>query len=132
MDFGEGLPGSGRNESDAWSYFFIDSVDKDDEGNYLLSARNIAAVFKINGTSGEVIWQLGGFHGGSSFELHPEDAFAFQHHARFCGRRENGNIEIISLFDNGAHTAPVKTHPFSRALFYEINHAKVQQGPSER
>ena len=85
----------------------------------------MAAVFKINGTNGEVIWQLGGLRGGSNFELQPEDRFAYQHHARFRGRRENGNIETISLFDNGDHSAPVnKTHPSSRARVYEIDHNK--------
>ncbi|KAL6362774.1 hypothetical protein LRP88_04079 [Fusarium phalaenopsidis] len=124
LDFGAGLPGSGRNETDAWNYFHINSVDKDDEGNYLLSARNIAAIFKINGTSGDIIWQLGGFHGGSSFQVSPEDRFSFQHHARFRGRSPDGSLEFISLFDNGAHSAPFKIHPFSRARYFELDHNK--------
>lgn len=99
-------------------------MDKDDEGHYLLSARNVAAVFKINGTSGEVIWQLGGFHGGSSFDIPEEDRFAFQHHARFRGRSASGHLEYISLFDNGAHSAPIKTYPHSRARIFELNHNK--------
>ncbi|EGX90200.1 hypothetical protein CCM_06619 [Cordyceps militaris CM01] len=123
LDFGPGLPGSGRNETDAWNYFHINSVDKDDEGNYLISARNVAAVFKINGTTGDIIWQLGGYQGGSDFALAGEDIFAFQHHARFRGRSADGATERISLFDNGAHSAPVnKTHPASRARVYELNH----------
>ncbi|CAH0055885.1 unnamed protein product, partial [Clonostachys solani] len=123
LDFGPGIPGSGRNETDAWNYFHINSVDKDNEGNYLISARNLAAVLKINGTSGNVIWQLGGYQGGSDFALREEDIFAFQHHARFRGRSDDGNIETISLFDNGAHSAPInKTHPTSRARIYELNH----------
>ncbi|KAI9148812.1 hypothetical protein HJFPF1_10854 [Paramyrothecium foliicola] len=122
LDFGDGLPGSGRNETDAWNYFHINSVDKDDEGNYLISARNVAAVFKINGTSGEVIWQLGGLKGGSSFKLIPHDQFGFQHHARFHGRSSDGRYETISLFDNGAHSASIQTHPYSRARIYEIDH----------
>jgi hypothetical protein len=117
------LPGSGRNETDAWNYFHINSLDKDDEGNYLISARNIAAVLKVNGTTGEVIWQLGGLKGGSSFKLAAEDQFAFQHHARFNGRSSDGRFEIISLFDNGAHSAPFKTHPHSRARIYQIDHS---------
>ncbi|KAL2679065.1 hypothetical protein Neosp_009821 [[Neocosmospora] mangrovei] len=124
LDFGIGLPGSGRNETDAWNYFHINSVDKDDEGNYLLSARNVAAIFKINGTSGDIIWQLGGFHGGSSFQISQEDRFSFQHHARFHGRSPDGSLEFISLFDNGAHSAPFKTHPFSRARYFQLDHDK--------
>ncbi|KAJ3956856.1 hypothetical protein N0V92_006570 [Colletotrichum tropicale] len=122
LDFGAGLPGSGKSETDAWNYFHINSVDKDDEGNYLISARNVAAVFKINGTSGEIIWQLGGFHGGSSFALASEDVFGYQHHARFRSRSTDGKIEVISLFDNGAHSAPQKTNAFSRGRIYQLNH----------
>ncbi|KAJ0307950.1 hypothetical protein COL516b_003925 [Colletotrichum fioriniae] len=122
LDFGEGLPGGGKTETDGWNYFHVNSVDKDDEGNYLVSARNTAAVFKINGTNGEIIWQLGGFHGGSSFTLPKEDVFGYQHHARFRSRSSDGNIEVISLFDNGAHSASVKTNPFSRGRIYQLNH----------
>lgn len=99
-------------------------MDKDDEGNYLISARNMAALYKINGTSGDVIWQLGGLKGGSDFELFAEDIFAYQHHARFRGRSEDGGKEIISLFDNGAHSAPVKTHPTSRVRIYELDYLR--------
>ncbi|KXH57521.1 hypothetical protein CSAL01_08754 [Colletotrichum salicis] len=97
LDFGEGHPGGGRTEADGWNYFHVSSVDKDDEGNYLVSARNMAAVFKINGTSGDIIWQLGGFHGGSSFMLSREDVFGYQHHA-------------------------LSTNPFSRGRVYQPNH----------
>lgn len=124
LDFGEGLPGTGLNESDGWNYFHINSVDKDDEGNYLVSARNMAALYKINGTRGDVIWQLGGLNGGSDFELSAEDVFAYQHHARFRGRSEDGGKEIITLFDNGAHSAPVKTHPTSRVRIHELDHLR--------
>lgn len=124
LDFGEGLPGTGRNESDGWNYFHINSVDKDDQGNYLISARNMACLFKINGTSGDIIWQLGGLKGGSDFDLSEEDVFAFQHHARFRGRSDDGNKEVISLFDNGAHSAPIKTHKTSRARIYELDHRR--------
>ncbi|KAG7102267.1 hypothetical protein HYQ45_010115 [Verticillium longisporum] len=112
-DFGPGLPGSGRNETDAWNYFRINSVDKDDEGHYLLSARNITALFKINGTSGEIIWQLGGYRGGSDFEIAETEGFAFQHHARFRGRSLDGSLETISFFEM-AHTQPQSR--FARTL----------------
>lgn len=116
--------GSGRTESDAWNYFHVNSVDKDDEGNYLVSARNMASVYKLNGTSGEVIWQLGGLHGGADFEFEnsEDDIFGYQHHARFRGRSVDNSIERISLFDNGAHSADVKTHSTSRARIYELNY----------
>ncbi|CAK7204113.1 hypothetical protein SEUCBS139899_006867 [Sporothrix eucalyptigena] len=116
--------GSGRSESDAWNYFHVNSVDKDDEGNYLVSARNMATVYKLNGTSGEVIWRLGGLHGGADFEFEDpnNDLFGYQHHARFRGRSSDGSVEWISLFDNGAHSPDVQTHPSSRGRMYELDY----------
>lgn len=96
-----GQAGSGYNSSDAWDYFHINSVDKDDEGNYLISARDANAVYKIDGRTGSIIWQLGGK--SSNFTLGDNVFFAFQHHARFHSRSPDGKREVISLYDNSAH-----------------------------
>ncbi|KAL4783402.1 ASST-domain-containing protein [Aspergillus varians] len=110
-----------RSSLDAWNYFHINSVDKDDEGNYLISARNYAALFKINGTSGEILWQLGG--SGSDFDVPPSAKFAYQHDARFRYRSSDGRIERISLFDNAYHSQPGRSiNPFSRARYIELDH----------
>lgn len=120
-----GQAGSGYNSSDAWDYFHINSVDKDSEGNYLISARDACAVHKINGTTGEIIWRLGGIK--SDFDLGPNVKFCFQHHARFVSK--DGDIEVISLYDNSAHGTEngrgheVRTHPFSQGKIIEVNTA---------
>ncbi|KAH8693544.1 ASST-domain-containing protein [Talaromyces proteolyticus] len=112
---------SARTSADAWNYFHINSVDKDDENNYLISARNYATIFKINGTDGEIIWRLGGTH-GSDFEIPRDVEFAYQHDARFRYRSPDGSIERISFFDNAAHSAGRRINPFSRARYVELNH----------
>ncbi|KAF2487564.1 ASST-domain-containing protein [Neohortaea acidophila] len=94
-----GQAGSGYNSSDAWDYYHINSVDKDKAGNYLLSARDACTVHKVNGTDGSIIWRLDGKR--SSFKLGKGVKFCFQHHARFL--HQEGDIEIISLYDNSAH-----------------------------
>ncbi|RAQ45711.1 hypothetical protein AFGD_005743 [Aspergillus flavus] len=120
-----GQAGSGYNSSDAWDYFHINSVDKDSEGNYLISARDACAVHKINGSTGEIIWRLGGVK--SDFDLGPNVKFCFQHHARFVSR--DGDKEVISLYDNSAHGtengrgSEVHTHPFSQGKIIEVNTA---------
>ena len=48
--------GNGLAEDTPWDYFHINSVDKDADGNYLISARDACAIHKINGTDGEIIW----------------------------------------------------------------------------
>ncbi|PWY75975.1 arylsulfotransferase [Aspergillus eucalypticola CBS 122712] len=120
-----GQAGAGYNSSDAWDYFHINSVDKDTDGNYLISARDACAVHKIDGSSGEIIWRLGGVK--SDFELGPNVNFCFQHHARFVSK--DGDSEIISLYDNSAHGTEngrgheVHTHPFSQGKIIKVNTA---------
>lgn len=95
-----GQAGSGYNSSDAWDYFHINSVDKNAEGDYIVSARDACAIHKINGTSGEIIWRL---HGKKSdFKVDKDAEFCFQHHARWLPS-DDQSIEIISLYDNSAH-----------------------------
>ncbi|CEL07728.1 hypothetical protein ASPCAL10883 [Aspergillus calidoustus] len=102
----------------SWDYFHLNSAAKDTDGNYLISGRNVAAIFKINGTDGSVIWQLGGPL-GSDFEDIPDDAgFAFQHDARIRYRSEDGTIERISLFDNEAQGQA------SKVRYIELDHEK--------
>ncbi|KAL2136222.1 hypothetical protein VTI74DRAFT_4852 [Chaetomium olivicolor] len=96
-----GQAGSGYNSSDAWDYFHINSVDKDGDGNYLISARDACSVLKINRTSGEVVWRLNGKK--SDFKLGKGVEFCFQHHARWLQQDRGDGVEIISLYDNSAH-----------------------------
>ncbi|CRG88308.1 hypothetical protein PISL3812_05337 [Talaromyces islandicus] len=118
-----GQAGSGFNSSDAWDYFHINSVDKDSDGNYLISARDACSIHKVNGTSGEIIWRLAGKQ--SDFDLGPNADFCFQHHARFVAQEEDE--EIISLYDNSAHGTEdgrgheVHTNRFSQGKILRLN-----------
>lgn len=86
--------GTGHNSSDALDYFHINSIDRDSSHNYLVSARHASTIYYINGTSGSIIWRLGGKQ--SNFTLGPGVEFNFQHHARFL----QNSSTLISLFDN--------------------------------
>lgn len=101
----EGQAGSGYNSSDAWDYFHINSVDKDENGDYLLSARDAASLYKIDGNTGNLLWKLGGLPGitSSDFENDKNLTFSFQHHARYLSTSEDGTKQLISLYDNSAH-----------------------------
>ncbi|RDW59237.1 hypothetical protein BP5796_12161 [Coleophoma crateriformis] len=92
----------GVNSTDAWDYFHINSVDKNAEGDYLVSARHTSTIYKINGTSGQVIWRLGGK--SSDFVLLKDLKFGYQHDARFRHQSTDGEITIISFFDNSARS----------------------------
>ncbi|KAJ5939675.1 hypothetical protein N7466_002809 [Penicillium verhagenii] len=116
-------PYNGRSAVDGWHYFLINSVDKDDEGNYLISARHYSAILKINGTTGEIIWQLGG-NNGSTYEISSGLEFSMQHDARFRFRSPDGSVEGISFLDNanGNGNSSGKGGPISKARYIELNH----------
>ncbi|KAH6973440.1 ASST-domain-containing protein [Ilyonectria sp. MPI-CAGE-AT-0026] len=96
-----GHAGDGQNSTSAWDYFHINSVDKDSQGNYLISARHASALYKVNGKTGEIMWKLGGQ--GSSFTYAEDLTFGFQHDARFAKKSSSGgDVEFVSLFDNAA------------------------------
>jgi hypothetical protein len=80
----------------------LNSVEKDDKGNYLISSRYLCALFYINGIGGSVIWQMNGQMDEYKFQGYRNNtfSFAFQHHSRFHSR--NDSTAIISIFDNGS------------------------------
>jgi hypothetical protein len=60
----------------------------------MISSSFCQAVFKINGTTGDVIWKLGGIN--STFDLGSNATFHYEHDARWIIENEK-----LSLFDNG-------------------------------
>jgi hypothetical protein len=98
----------------AYDYFHVNSIDVDQDGNLLVSARNTWAVYKIDRRSGETIWRLGGKR--SDFEMAEGTRTAFQHDAR---RHKDGTITI---FDNGAHP---QVHEQSRAIQLRLDEEEM-------
>ena len=78
---------------DPFDYFHVNSVDVDLDGNLLICARNTSAVYKVDRSSGKVLWRLSGR--SSDFELGPNARFMYQHDAR---AHTDGTI---TLFDDG-------------------------------
>lgn len=89
---------NGHGRSSAYDHSHINSVDKDDQGRYLVSMRHLHSVACIDGATGEVLWSLGGkrntFADASSGAA---TGFSWQHDARWRGPNR------LSLFDNAAH-----------------------------
>ena len=61
--------------------FNVNSIAKDEDNHYLVSARHASTIYKINGIDGSIIGRLGGLY--SSFHLGEDVEFGFQHHARW-------------------------------------------------
>ncbi|MCJ1293684.1 hypothetical protein MMC34_005239 [Xylographa carneopallida] len=104
---GENNVGTGNNIGDGFDFFHINAVDKDENGDYLVSSRHTSTLFKIAGNKnteglapGSIIWRLGGKRNSfpvmdSTVTGTPNLNFSFQHHARF-----RPSINGVSLWDN--------------------------------
>jgi Arylsulfotransferase (ASST) len=99
---------------DPFDYFHVNSIDVDTDGNLLVSARNTSAVYKLDRSSGRVLWRLSGR--SSDFELGPDAQFMYQHDAR--GHPDG----TITLFDDG----PGPSSQQSRAIRLGINPAAMR------
>jgi hypothetical protein len=99
-----------------FDYFHINSIEELPDGDWLISARNTWAVYKVDRRtgSGKVLWRLGGKK--SDFAMGKGTFFAFQHDAR-----QHADGTLISLFDDGA-TPKVQSQ--SHALFIKLDMAR--------
>ena len=76
-----------------WDYVHLNSIAIDTDNNLLVSSRNTHTIYKVNRSTGAVMWRLGGKR--SDFAIDEDARFAWQHDAR---RQPDGSI---TLFDNG-------------------------------
>ncbi|KAH8194772.1 hypothetical protein TruAng_011055 [Truncatella angustata] len=90
-----------------WDFFHINTIEKTEDGNYLVSGRHMHSIYLVNGQTGDIMWTLGG-QKNEFVELPPESGvypgddvltFAWQHHTRF-NYGNNGNKTEITFFDN--------------------------------
>ena len=90
-----------------YDYFHINSASLDTDGNLLVSSRHTWTVYKVNRTTGAIIWRLGGKK--SDFTLGPGLPFAWQHNA------VGVDASTIRVFDNESNGRPVL--PYSRVIW---------------
>jgi Arylsulfotransferase (ASST) len=94
-----------------YDYFHLNSVGETHDGNLLISARNTSALYKVDRSTGKVLWRLGGRR--SDFSLSPAARFWWQHDARAHGGSR------ITLFDNAGPDKEKR----SRGLVLSVDHA---------
>lgn len=87
------------------------AIEVDADGHLLVSFRSLGEITKLNSTTGEMIWRLGGRNNQFTFVQDPLNGFSHQHGIR---RLANGNV---ILFDNGNLHSP----PASRAVEYRLD-----------
>ncbi len=81
------------------------------DSNYIVSERDLDAVVKIDQSSGDVLWQIGGFQSTMKVVNDPMGTFYAPHDAHLA---DNGNLLV---FDNGLRHKPRE----SRAAEYAID-----------
>jgi len=91
-------------------YVHGNAIEIDNDNNILISSRHLDEITKINHTTGNIIWRLGGLQNQFTF-VNDTLGFNYQHAVR---RISNGNIII---FDNGNWHTP----QFSRVVEYSID-----------
>jgi len=77
-----------------YDYVHANSIEVDGDGTLLVSARNTSTVYKIDRTTGAIVWRLGGKR--SDFTMGAGATFSWQHDAR---RQPDGTLTI---FDDSA------------------------------
>ncbi len=92
-----------------WTHF--NSLEFDSDGNLLVSSRHFNEITKIDHTTGDIIWRLGGKRNEFTF-IGDSQQFKGQHDIR---RIANGNI---TLFDNGNGNASSVFHPASAKEYH--------------
>lgn len=84
-------------------YAHFNSVSVDTDDNFIVSARGVSQILKIDRSTGAVMWKLGGMANEFTFVNDPFANLCGQHTARVL---PNGNLLV---FDNGQLCWPVVT-----------------------
>ncbi|KAJ5085930.1 hypothetical protein N7532_010701 [Penicillium argentinense] len=88
-----------------WDAYHINSIEKTQAGNYLISIRHTHSILLIDGQTGQIIWTMGGERNDfvelppsiDSENCQPVLSMSWQHHARFV---PGTNETEMTFFDN--------------------------------
>ena len=132
---------AGKDSHSPWDFYHLNSIQKDQHGNFFVSARYTHTLTYIDGKTGDVIWILGGKKNMFQ-DLSNGNAtnFASQHMAELHELAEFPNLlgteieryenmpgkddhreKLVSLFDNGADNR-IHVRSYSRGLLLQISY----------
>ncbi len=106
-----------RGNRASYDYFHINSVSEAPDGNVLISAKNTWAVYKVDRSSGRVIWRMNGKR--SDFTMGPGANFYWQHDSRLHGPG------VMTVFDDGSFPPEERQ---SRALVLRVDTRAMKVG----
>jgi outer membrane protein assembly factor BamB len=105
-----------KSASGVLDYLHMNSVSEAPDGNLLISGRNTSALYKVDRSSGEVLWRLNGRK--SDFQVASAARFHWQHDARSWSDTQ------YTVFDNGAKG----TEKRSRGLLLDVDESAKTVG----
>ena len=112
-------PLGGYWESHPFDFYHLNSIEKDSKGNYLISSRHYHTITYIDGSSGEVLWELGA--GSEDFtdlsDGHASD-FQWQHNPRWVSEEEG----TLTFLDNGMAGPLHVDAPYSKGKMVKLDH----------
>ena len=91
-------------------YVHCNSLDADTDSTLIFSSRNLSEITKINRSTGDIMWRLGGKNNEFVFQ-NDTRGFSAQHSVM---KQKNGSLTI---FDNGNGFEPI----YSRGIEYKID-----------
>lgn len=98
--------------------FHINSIEKTMTGDYLVSVRHMHMIICVSGSTGKILWGLGG---ASKDFLDLSDGkatgFLFQHHARWIDESRG----ILGLFNNGVAKDHYHDSPYSEGNILDLD-----------
>lgn len=97
----------------ATDYDHPNALTFDNDGNYVMSWRNLSQIMAVDANKGTVLWRIGGKKSDYKFVDDPFKGFSKQHAVKIL---PNGNI---LLFDNGTDHSPSE----SRGVEYQLDPA---------
>ncbi|KAK3684457.1 hypothetical protein LTR37_020265 [Vermiconidia calcicola] len=106
------------DDTDAYDYFHLNSIEKTLAGDYLISVRHMHLIVLVSGKTGDILW---GF-GGASIDFQDlsdgrASDFMWQHDVRWIDEKRG----ILSLFNNGAAKDHHHDSPYSEGKIIHLD-----------
>jgi hypothetical protein len=95
-------------------FMHVNSIDRNKNGDYMLSARHTSTLYFISGQDGRIMWRLG----GKRSDFAQDFEFSYQHDAKFIS--VNDTHITISFLNNGAEDI-ITNEPTSSAMYVELD-----------
>ena len=100
-----------------WDYVHINAVDKNADGDYIISMRFTNTIYMISGQDGHIMWRLVGTD-SSTTDFDQDFTFSKQHDVKFV--ESNSTHHLISFINNASDESE-NDEDLSSALFVEVD-----------